>query len=304
MADLRVGTRASALAMAQCDAVADVLRNQGYTVECVPIETRGDQVLDRSLHQIGGKGLFTEELERALLSDRIDLAVHSLKDLPTELPPGLRVGAYTLAQDRRDVLISKFGTLAELKRGAVLGTSSLRRAAFVRAIRPDLSVVPIRGNLATRLQKWRDGQVDALILAAAGILRMGWNDLISDYLDPELIVPSPGQGILAVEVAQHRGDLAPMLETINDRRTEWVARAERAVLHELGGGCQVPVGAYAQWIDTARLKVLAQAASVDGRQVLRRSQECVAEDGLLTGATLGEYLKDQGALALIEVQEG
>lgn len=304
MAHIKIGTRASALALAQAEAVAQLLQELGHTAELVPITTRGDHVLDRSLHEIGSKGLFTEELQRALRSNAVDVAVHSLKDLPTDLTPGLKVIAYTLPQDRRDVLITGGSALADLQPGTVLGTSSLRRAAFIRAMRPDLEIAPIRGNLLTRLEKWQKGQVDALVLAAAGLLRMGYEHLIQEYLDPERIVPSPGQGILAVEVGQHRSDVMPIVGALNDERLQVIAQTERAVLHELGGGCQVPLGAYATWTHDDRLRVIVQAASYDGRKMLKRTVECTRSDSLAVGHALGQYLKSQGALALIEEVEG
>ncbi len=304
MAHIKIGTRASALALAQADAVAQLLRELGHTAELVPIKTCGDHVLDRPLHEIGSKGLFTEELERALLSNAVDVAVHSLKDLPTELTRGLKVVAYMLPEDRRDVIITGGSALADLRPGTVVGTSSLRRAAFIRAWRPDLEIAPIRGNLLTRLEKWQKGQVDALVLAAAGLLRMGRGHLITEYLDPERIVPSPGQGILAVEVGQHRSDLMPIAAALNDEPLQVIAQTERAVLHELGSGCQVPLGAYAAWTDADHMRVIVQAASCDGRKMLRRTVECTRADSLAVGHALGRYLKSEGALALIAEMEG
>lgn len=303
MAHLKVGTRSSALAIAQTRQVTDLLEQAGHTVELVSMETKGDQILDRALHQVGGKGLFTEELERALLSNEVDLAVHSLKDLPTVLPPGLAIGAYALPEDRRDVLIAQ-SPLSELAPGASLGTSSLRRTAFLRGQRPDLRVLPVRGNLHTRVAKWREGRIDGLVLAAAGVIRLGWQSLISEYLDPDVMVPSPGQGILAVEVATHRTDLSSLLSALNDARTQILAVAERAVLDELGGGCQVPLGAFAQWIGEDRLRLVAQVASVDGETVLRRSIECSASNAAGAGRQVGASLLHDGALQMIQTQEG
>ncbi len=304
MALIRIGTRSSQLAMAQADLVAQVLRGKGYDAELVAIETRGDQVQDRALHQIGGKGLFTEELERSLLSDAIDIAVHSLKDLPTELPSGLTIGAYALPEDRRDVLLSSGLGVAALPPGAVVGTSSLRRTAFLKAMRADLKVKPVRGNLQTRVKKWRAGEVDALLLAAAGVLRMGWGDLVSELLNPELMVPSPGQGILAVEVASHRQDLATVIAALNDSNAETAAVAERAVMRELGGSCQVPLGAFAEWTSPDSLILRAQVASLDGTRMLRGEVRFLPADALTAGLSLGRDLKRQGALRLIEIAGG
>lgn len=302
MAHLRVGTRSSALAMAQTRQVTDRLEQAGFDVELVPFETKGDQVLDRALHQVGGKGLFTAELEEALLSDRVDLAVHSLKDLPTELPDGLVLGAYTLPSDPRDVLIASHA-LHALPPGTNLGTSSLRRAAFLRGLRPDLVLSPVRGNLQTRLRKWREGQVDGLVLAAAGVLRLGWQHLIVEYLDPLTVVPAPGQGVLAVECAAHRTDLARVLALLNDERAMRGAMAERAVLAQLGGGCQVPLGAYAEWVD-GQIHLVAQVASLDGGTVMRKEARTAPDEAVAEGRRLGQELRQEGALALIQTAEG
>lgn len=302
MAQLRVGTRSSTLAIAQTRQVTERLEQAGFEVELVPFETKGDQVLDRALHQVGGKGLFTAELEEALLSDRLDLAVHSLKDLPTELPDGLVVGAYTLPSDPRDVLVAA-QAFKDLPAGTALGTSSLRRAAFLRRLRPDLVVSSVRGNLQTRLRKWQEGQVDGLVLAAAGVLRLGWEHLIIEYLDPLTVVPAPGQGVLAVECAAHRTELASVLALLNDERAMRGAMAERAVLAQLGGGCQVPLGAYAEWIE-GQIHLVAQVASLDGRTLLRKEITVAPAEAEAAGRRLGLELRQEGALALIQTAEG
>jgi hydroxymethylbilane synthase len=302
MAQLRVGTRSSTLAIAQTRQVTERLEQAGFEVELVPFETKGDQVLDRSLHQVGGKGLFTAELEEALLSDRLDLAVHSLKDLPTELPDGLVVGAYTLPSDPRDVLIAA-QAFKDLPAGTALGTSSLRRAAFLRRLRPDLVVSSVRGNLQTRLRKWQEGQVDGLVLAAAGVLRLGWEHLIIEYLDPLTVVPAPGQGVLAVECAAHRTELARVLALLNDERAMRGAMAERAVLAQLGGGCQVPLGAYAEWVE-GQIHLVAQVASLDGRTLIRKEITVAPAEAETAGRRLGLELRQEGALALIQTAEG
>lgn len=300
---IKIGTRSSILAKAQADAVGALLVLAGHSVELVPMSTKGDEVLDRSLHQIGQKGLFTEELERALRSNAIDIAVHSLKDLPTESAQDLEIAAYALPEDRRDVLISHGQGMASLPPGATVGTSSLRRGAFIKAIRPDLNVVSIRGNLKTRTDKWRRGEVDALVLAAAGVVRMGWTELITEYLDPMVVVPSPGQGILAVQAARHRADLAGVLLGLNDEAAEIPALAERACLAELGGGCQVPMGAYAEWTGPGRLMLVAQAGSADGRTIVRHQSDFSATEAQKAGLGAGQDLKRQGALKLMAVQE-
>ena len=304
MSHVRVGTRASRLAIEQTRQVTSLLERAGHTVEWVSMHTQGDRVLDRALNQIGDKGLFTAELEEALLDGRVDMAVHSLKDLPTELAPGLRIGAYTLPVDRRDVLLSEGISLPLLPSGAVIGTSSLRRAAFLKAVRPDIVVTPVRGNLETRVEKWRGQPMNGLILAAAGVVRLGWQELITQYLDPHRIVPAPGQGILAIEVASLRTDLDQILERLNERRARDVGIAERAVLHQLGGGCQVPLGAYAEWIDREHLHLVAQVASLDGQVVLREEADFRASEGWMLGSRLGDKLRGRGALQLIETAQG
>jgi hydroxymethylbilane synthase len=295
VAHLKIGTRHSQLALAQSQLVADRLMALGHTVELVPFSTRGDRVLNRALHEIGGKGLFTQELEQALLAARIDLAVHSLKDLPIDVAPGLAVVGYLLPEDRRDVLISHGYSLAALPEGSRIGTSSFRRMAFLRAIRPDLQFVPIRGNLTTRVDKWRQGAVDGLVLAAAGVIRLGWSSLIQEYLDPMVVVPAPGQGILAIEAVGARDDLRPIWAQLNDPRLERVARAERAVLGAFGGGCQVPLGAYATWIGDERLRLVAQVATLDGLSIGRQDVECDVGDALKVGTQLGQQLAQAGA---------
>ncbi|PSR22250.1 MAG: hydroxymethylbilane synthase [Sulfobacillus acidophilus] len=304
MAHIRIATRSSQLAIAQAEAVAAVLQKEGHTTELVPIETQGDQVLDRQLHEIGRKGIFTQELETALLTNQVDLAVHSLKDLPTVLPPGLVIGAYALPEDRRDVLISGGDSLATLSAGACVGTSSLRRMAFLKAIRPDLRVVPVRGNVQTRLQKWSNGQADALVLAAAGLVRLGWSDRITEYLDPQVMVPSPGQGVLAIEIASHRDDVKPLMQRLNDSNSQVLAQAERAVLAEMGSNCQLPLGAYAQWVGPGRLELTAQVSDVQGQEVLQQTIQCNAQQASASGHALGRALLERGALRLIKSPGG
>lgn len=285
--------------------VAAALRQQGHRVELVLFTTRGDQDLDRALHEIGQKGLFTAELEEALLSGGCDMAVHSLKDLPTDPPAGLEIGAYALPEDARDVLISRGASLKNLPAGSRVGTSSLRRTAFIRRMRPDLLVVPIRGNLHTRVEKWHQGQVDAVALAAAGVKRMGWDKLISEYFDPLEMVPSPGQGILAVEVASHRHELAGVLADLMDPVAMVRAAAERGALAELGGGCQVPMGAFAFQNGVAdRWRLVVQAASLDGQDCLRYVVDFRPPDAQQAGCAAGQYLRDHGALAMMNVHEG
>lgn len=243
---LRIATRRSPLALAQTGWIVRQWEAQGVRCELVELHTEGDRVLDRALDLVGGKGLFTTELEEAILAGTAEVAVHSLKDLPTRLPEGLVLGAVSRREDPRDVLVNDDGrTLGELSAGSRLGTSSLRRAALLHAHWPHLTVVPVRGNLGTRLRKMREEGLDGLVLAAAGVIRLGLTDKIAEYLDPRWMVPAPGQGALAVEIAQAKPGLKTLLDVVHDAETYQATMAERRVLDLLGGNCQTPIGAYA-----------------------------------------------------------
>ena len=242
----RVGTRSSALALAQAAWVADQLALGGAPVTLVPIESEGDRVQDRSLDEIGGRGVFTSALDDALADGRVDLVVHSLKDLPTRLAPALQLAAVTRREDPRDAaVLGRPGPLDALPAGARVGTSSLRRAALLRQAYPHLVVAPVRGNLGTRLRKLAAGEYDALVLAAAGLLRLGRADDISDYLDPSWMIPAPGQGALAVEVRADDVDALRLASPLDDPEAHQATRAERRILEVMGGNCQIPLGAYA-----------------------------------------------------------
>lgn len=296
---IRIGTRASALARAQADRVRAALEAAGHKTDVVMFQTRGDQILDRALDQVGGKGLFTTELENALVRGDIDVAVHSLKDLPTRLADGLKIVAYALPEDGRDVLLADGRTLAELPDGARIGTSSLRRAAFLRHLRPDFEILPVRGNLQTRVRKWREAGWDGLVLAAAGVIRLGWQSLISEYLDPWTFVPAPGQGVLAVQMATGHKEWS-VVAALDDPAARRRVEAERAVLATLEGGCQVPMGAWA--VETAPdwLAVVAQVGSRDGVRMIRQVAEGPAQEATSLGRGLGQALLDQGARRLME----
>ena len=242
----RVGTRSSPLALAQTAWVVDQLAVGGTPVTVVPIESEGDRVLDRSLDDIGGRGVFTTALDDALVDGRVDLVVHSLKDLPTQLVPSLQLAAVTRREDPRDAAVLRLpGHLETLPAGARVGTSSLRRAALLRQAYPDFVVAPVRGNLGTRLAKLWAGDYDALVLAAAGLLRLGRADAISDYLDPSWMIPSPGQGALAVEVRADDLEAVRLASSLDDAEVHEATQAERQVLAAMGGNCQIPLGAYA-----------------------------------------------------------
>jgi hydroxymethylbilane synthase len=270
----RVGTRQSPLALAQTRILTAAWEAAGIETELVAISTRGDQVLDRALDQVGGQGLFTTELEQALLEGRLDCAVHSLKDLPTRLPEGLRIGAVGPREDARDCfLAARPATLDGLAPGSRLGTSSLRRTAMLRAAFPALEVVPVRGNLNTRWDKQEPLQLAGLVLAAAGVIRLGWQDRIQEFLDPGWMVPAPGQGALAVEVRADDPGAERVAGLVHDPVTAEATAAERALLDWLGGNCQLPFGAYASRAADGRWTFAAWVGARDGSRSVSRSWE-------------------------------
>jgi hydroxymethylbilane synthase len=262
---LIIGSRGSALALWQARHVASLLDRAGFAARIEIIKTTGDHLQTASLMQAGGKGLFTKELEEALLKGAIDLAVHSLKDLPTELPAGLTIAAIPERENPFDALLGK--KLKELLAGARVGTSSGRRAAQLRMLRPDLAIEPIRGNVDTRLRKLKEGQFDAILLAVAGLKRLGLENEIAHIFSPGEICPAPGQGALAIET-RAGGDVEEACSRLNHGASSEAVRCERAVLAALGGGCQLPVGAFAEIVDGA-LRVQAVVVSADGGQWLR-----------------------------------
>ncbi|HZT72525.1 MAG TPA: hydroxymethylbilane synthase [Terriglobales bacterium] len=298
---LRIGSRGSQLALWQARHVAARL---GADIEV--ITTSGDRIAQAPLALFGGKGLFTKEIEEALLAGQIDLAVHSLKDVPAELPAGLVLAAFLPREDARDALIAPPGTtLASLPAGARVGTSSLRRKAQLLAHRPDLRACDLRGNVDTRLSKWAQGECDALVLAAAGLLRLGRQETIAEYLPVETMCPAAGQGILALECrAQDRAALAAAA-ALNDEASAMAASAERAVLHALGAGCQTPIGVHAS-AAAGELRLRAVLAEPDGSRVLRA--EAASARGPAAAAALGEavaaQLERQGARVLLARLEG
>ncbi len=288
---LKIGTRQSKLALWQSLHVADRLKKSHpeLEIELVKIVTKGDKVLDAPLAKIGGKGLFTKELERALLDGSIDIAVHSLKDLPTVLPAGLIIGAVTQRAETKDALVSeKYASLKALPFGAKVGTSSLRRRAQLLALRPDLNVVDVRGNVDTRLQKVSDGHLDALILAAAGLQRLGYEKKIKEILPYDLMLPAVGQGALAAECRAADEETLELLAALHDEKTALATAAERAFLALIGGGCQVPVGVHASLIGE-KIILTALIASLDGKKAIKRKTEGAA----LCGKELAEKLAEE-----------
>ena len=240
---LRIGSRGSQLALWQANHIANLLRAQGHTVEIEMIKTTGDRLQEVTFAQVGSKGMFTKEIEDALAEGRVDLAVHSLKDLPTELPLGFELAATPKRVDPRDVLVSeKYSSITALPQGARVGTSSQRRRAQLKALRPDIEAVEFRGNVDTRLRKLGEGQVDAILLAAAGLDRLEKTEWIRERLDPKDFCPAAGQGALGIETREGDGATIAALSFLNDEPTRFAVTAERAALAALGGGCQVPIG--------------------------------------------------------------
>ena len=303
MTIIRIGTRTSELALRQARMVQAALTAQGLESELVTYKTVGDKRLDESLSSIGAKGLFTKELETGLLKRKIDVAVHSLKDLPTESPEGLVVAAVLEREDPRDALVVNGRILAEslddLPRGSRVGTSSLRRRAQLLSARPDLEVAELRGNVPTRLKKVDEGRVHAAILAAAGLHRLGAHQHIKSYLDAPAWLPAAGQGAIAVQTRLDDDRIRALAEAMNDAPTMRAVRAERAFLAALEGGCQVPIGALAmQSGDEAMLHGL--IADIDGRRVVRGSIVMDLADPELSGIRLANQLRGEGASDILE----
>ena len=247
MAGLRIGSRGSQLALWQANHISALLRARGHEVEIEIIHTTGDKITDVALAKVGTKGMFTKEIEEALAAGRVDLAVHSLKDLPTELPNGFEIAAITERQDPRDAFCSRsFSNIEDLPKGARVGTSSLRRQAQLKAIRPDLDIHPLRGNVDTRLRKLEQGEYDAIILASAGLKRLGKTELIKQIIPAEIMCPAAGQGALGIEIRQGDAETLSLLDFLNDPYARAATTCERALLNSLGGGCQVPIGAFAE----------------------------------------------------------
>jgi len=304
---IRIGTRGSALALKQSEQVRALLleRHAELTIELEIIKTRGDKILDVPLAKVGGKGLFVKEIEDALLAGTVDLAVHSMKDVPSELPAGLCIGAVPRREDPRDVLVANgAGTLAELPPGARVGTSSLRRAAQLMRLRPDLKIENLRGNLDTRLGKVRDGCYDAVVLAAAGLRRMGWTDAIGEYLEPERFVPAIGQGALGLEIRRDDPAMAELIGALHDPETALTVTAERAFLLRLDGGCQVPIGGHARLRQGGMVELTGLVAAVDGSAEFRLTRTAPAADAEALGRAVAEELLALGAGAVLAAVYG
>ena len=289
MSNIVIATRESRLAMWQAEHVKALLQEQGHAVELLGMTTRGDQILDRSLSKVGGKGLFVKELELALEEGRADIAVHSLKDVPMDLPEGFALACVLEREDPRDALVSpRHASLADLPQGAVVGTSSLRRVVLLRALRPDLRIEPLRGNLDTRLRKLDEGHYDAIVLAAAGLKRLGLEDRIRECFEPDTMLPAAGQGALGIEIRADRADLLALLAPLASRADALATAAERAVSRAMGGSCSMPLAAHARWQPDGRLRIDAALGDPDGTAPLLQAQ-LVAEAGdAAQAAALGE----------------
>jgi hydroxymethylbilane synthase len=297
---VRLGTRGSRLALVQAEEVAGALRAHGAEVEVVAIRTSGDRLASVALADFGGKALFVKEIEEALLDGRVDVGVHSLKDMPAILPPGLCLPAFPPRADPADVLVTRDGSgLADLAPGATVGTSSLRRRVLVRAVRPDLRLEPIRGNVDTRLRKLADGLYDGLVVAQAGLARLGLVLPGARRLPLDEFLPAPGQGIIGVEARRGDRELLALLEMVDDTDTRVQAEAERSFLERLGASCHAPVAGLAQ-LDGGALTVSAMVASPDGTRVVSASTTGPGAAARALGEKLADELLARGARAILE----
>ena len=302
MPRLRIGSRGSQLALWQAHHISALLRERGHEVELEIIKTTGDKITDVALAKVGTKGMFTKEIEEALAEGRIDLAVHSLKDLPTELSQGFEIAAVTTRENPRDVFCSrKYESIEDLPRAARVGTSSLRRQAQLKAVRPDLDIHPLRGNVDTRLRKLEAGEYDAIILAAAGLNRLGKTQLVRQVIPAEVMCPAAGQGALGIEIRAGDSMTRQHLAFLDDAAARATTTCERALLNRLGGGCQVPIGAFAEVRD-GRLHLEAIVADPDGSKILRESRD--GSDPVQLGESVGEILLQRGGDAILEAVYG
>ncbi|MGG3915693.1 hydroxymethylbilane synthase [Rossellomorea vietnamensis] len=302
MRKIIVGSRRSKLALTQTNWVIDQLKalDPSYDFEVKEIVTKGDQILDVTLSKVGGKGLFVKEIEQAMLDKEIDMAVHSMKDMPAVLPEGLTIGSIPVREDHRDAFISKnHVALKDLPGGAIVGTSSLRRGAQILSVRPDLEIKWIRGNIDTRLSKLQNEDYDAIILAAAGLSRMGWtSDVVTEFLDPDLCLPAVGQGALSIECRNDDDEVLELLEKFACEETTTTVTAERAFLHKMEGGCQVPIAGFAELKDNGDVALTGLVASPDGETIYK--EYMTGQDPKEVGEKVAESLTKQGAKALID----
>jgi len=303
MNKLVIATRRSRLALWQAEHIGGRLKSlhAGLQVDLLPLSTRGDELIDRRLDEAGGKGLFVKELENAMADGRADLAVHSMKDVPAELSPGFALAAITAREDPRDVFVSaKYQSLGKMAKGATIGTSSLRRAAQVSERHPGLEVRLLRGNVDTRLAKLDRGEYDAIVLAAAGLARLGLAARITARLEPDEMLPSPGQGALGIECLAGRAEVAALVAPLADAATTACVRAERAVSRALGGSCTLPLAAYAE-LRGNEIRLRGLVASADGRRVLRCELKGAAADPQGLGERAAAELRRQGAEEILGI---
>lgn len=302
MRKIIVGSRRSKLALTQTNWVIEQLKKLGapFEFEVKEIVTKGDKILDVTLSKVGGKGLFVKEIEQAMLDKEIDMAVHSMKDMPAVLPEGLVIGCIPFREDHRDVLISKDNIpFSELKQGAIIGTSSLRRSSQLLAQRPDLEMKWIRGNIDTRIEKLKTDDYDAIILAAAGLKRMGWaDDTVTEFINPEICVPAVGQGALSIECRGDDVELLQLLEKFTSAETSEAVKAERSFLHKMEGGCQVPIAGYAFMNEQEEIVLTALVGSPDGKMIIKEQVKGKNPEEL--GQLAADKLISQGAKDLID----
>lgn len=299
---LKIATRQSPLALWQANYVKDRLQQlyPDLTIELVPMVTKGDVILDSPLAKIGGKGLFVKELENALLNKETDIAVHSMKDVPMQFPEGLGLAVICQREDPRDAFVShSYRTFAELPQGAVVGTSSLRRQCQLKALRPDLDIRSLRGNVGTRLSKLDNGDYDAIILASAGLIRLGLADRIASFIDVEQSLPAAGQGAVGIECRTDDMQVQALLAPLADAETTYCVRAERAMNNHLQGGCQVPIGGYAV-LQQGQLYLRALVGDIDGSRIIRAEGKSAVENAEVLGVQIAEQLLAQGADKILQ----
>ena len=299
---IKIGTRGSKLALWQANWVKSALTNghPSLPVELVPIKTKGDKILDVALAKVGGKGLFVKEIEEALLNGDIDLAVHSMKDMPSEIPKGLCIGAIPQREIPQDVLISRKSLpLSQIGPNARIGTSSLRRTAQLLHVRPDLVITPLRGNLDTRLKKLDTENLDAIILAAAGVKRLGLEHKITEYLDEKIMLPAVGQGALCIEIRENDPEVESIITLLEHHETRTVIMGERAFLKRLEGGCQVPIAAHGK-IEKNKFTLCGLVATVDGATVFKETLSGQKDSSEIIGVKLADRLIEMGAKTIME----
>ncbi len=299
---VRIGTRGSMLALAQSEWVKNQIESRypHVQVELLKIKTKGDRILDSPLSRIGGKGLFVKEIEDALLNGRIDMAVHSMKDMPAILPEGLIIGAVPEREDIRDAFVSDmYDGIHELPEGALIGTSSLRRRAQILHMRPDIQVVPLRGNVDTRLRKLREGEFHAIVLASAGLRRLGREEVIKGYIPEGEILPAIGQGALAIETREDDRQIMDLIEFLDHTPTRIEVESEREFLRALEGGCQVPIGGVCRY-QGSEVKIMGMVAELDGSKIIRDEIVCTPDRARESGKELAERLLLSGAGEILE----